>query len=186
MPNLSTAAPPTRFETKNLLIRRYRLDDDDDLFAAARASVEEVYQFLPWCHPDYTMRDAHEWLAQVIPSWEIGSYCFAVFDRNSGAFLGGVGLNPLDEHPIANLGYWMRTDATRRGVATEATIGLARFGFEHVGLRRIEIVMSVRNTASRRVAEKAGGKLEGTLRNRLWLHGEGHDAYCFSLVPGEV
>tara|TARA_B100000519_G_scaffold68344_1_gene58099 strand:+ start:380 stop:994 length:615 start_codon:yes stop_codon:yes gene_type:complete len=186
MTNLASAAFPTHFETEHLLIRRYRLDDDEMLYNAARASSAEIYPFLPWCHPDYSMRDTHAWLAQVKPAWQVGTLSLAIFEKTGGRFLGGIGLSPIDEHPSANLGYWIRSDATRRGVATEATIGLARFGFAHLGLQRIEIIMSVRNTASRRVAEKAGGRLEGTLRNRLFLHGKAHDAYCFSLVPGEL
>ncbi|HKI74195.1 MAG TPA: GNAT family protein, partial [Pseudomonadales bacterium] len=66
---------------------------------------------------------------------------------------------------------------------TEATVALAQFGFDYLRLLRIEIVMSVRNTASRRVAEKAGGQFEGILANRLYLHGEAHDARLYSLTP---
>jgi len=84
---------------------------------------------------------------------------------------------------MMNLGYWVKTPASGRGIATEATVALAQFGFDYLRLLRIEIVMSVRNTASRRVAEKAGGQFEGILANRLYLHGEAHDARLYSLTP---
>ena len=46
-----------------------------------------------------------------------------------------------------NLGYWVRTDATRRGIATAATRRLARWAFEALGLRRVEIVIAPGNAA---------------------------------------
>ncbi len=184
--NLKRSPVPLEIFTGNLRLRRYRLGDDAALFEAARASVNEVYPFLSWCHPDYTLTEAREWLAQVASAWFEGTYNFAILDRKSGQFLGGAGLNGIDQHPVANLGYWVRSDATRRGVASEATIGLAGFGFTHLGLQRIEIIMATTNTASRRVAEKAGAHLEGNLRQRLLLSSGPTDAFCFSLLPGEV
>jgi len=46
----------------------------------------------------------------------------------------------------------------------------------------LEIVVSIVNIASLRVAEKAGAVREGTLRNRFLLHGFAHDAAVFSFV----
>ena len=56
------------------------------------------------------------------------------------------------KHPIANLGYWIKTPSTGKGIATEATIALARFCIQKIGLQRIEIIMSVQNGASKAVA----------------------------------
>jgi RimJ/RimL family protein N-acetyltransferase len=98
-----------------------------------------------------------------------------------------VGLNALHPtHGFANLGYWVRTDSTSRGVATRATRLIARFGFEELGLARLEIVVAVENQASLRVAEKAGATREGILRNRL-AHDNGFaDAMMFSLIPQDL
>ena len=87
---------------------------------------------------------------------------------------------------MANLGYWVRTSAARRGVATNATRAVARYGFEELGLQRIEIVAAVRNLPSQRVAEKAGAVREGVLRKRLLIRGEAHDAVLFSLVAEDL
>jgi len=86
----------------------------------------------------------------------------------------------------ANLGYWVRTDRTGLGVAVAAAKLLAKWGFEVLGLKRIEITVAVENVRSLRVAEKAGAKREGILRNRLMLHDIPHDAVMHSLIPGEV
>ena len=76
----------------------------------------------------------------------------------------------------------MRSSQTRRGIATAATLLAAQFGFEDLGLCRIEIVAAVGNAASQRVAEKAKATREGVLQNRLLLHNRSHDAVMYSLV----
>jgi ribosomal-protein-serine acetyltransferase len=146
-----------------------------------------VYRFLPWCHPEYDITESRAWLARIEPDWEAErAYNFAIISSQTGQFLGGVGLNRIDEHPVANLGYWIRSSATAQGIATEATVGLARYAFAHLAMMRVEIVMSIENTPSRRVAEKAGAVYEGILRNRLLLHGRGHDAHSYSLLRSDV
>ncbi len=173
---------PLWFKTTNLLLRRYQGKDAPRLFEAARESINEVYPFLPWCHPDYSFDDSRQWIEAVEADWKKDvCYNFAVFDHDN-AFVGGCGLNRIDQHPVANLGYWTRTHAAGRGIATEAAAGLAQFGFEHLQIKRIEIVMSTRNLPSRRVAERSGATYEGLLRNRLLLHGELHDAFMYSLI----
>lgn len=70
-------------------------------------------------------------------------------------------------------------------MATAATRLLARFGIDHAGLHRLEIKMSTRNEASRRVAEKAGARYEGVAQSSLLLQGERHDAHIWSVVAGD-
>ncbi len=177
---------PTRFETERLLIRRYELADEQSLYKAARSSISEVFEFLPWCHPDYTIEDSRSWLKTILPNWRQGSaYSFGIFNRENKELVGGCGINQIDEHPIGNLGYWITTAHTRKGMASEASRALAHFGIEHLHLQRIEIIMSAENPGSRAVAESVGATYEGRLRNRLMLHGRTHDAYLYSIIPGD-
>ncbi|MFS8084914.1 MAG: GNAT family N-acetyltransferase, partial [Acidobacteriota bacterium] len=83
-------------------------------------------------------------------------------------------------------GYWVRTSAAGRGIATGAARLMARFSFEQVGLHRVEIVAAVPNIASQRVAEKVGAVREGVLRNRLLIGKESQDAVLFSLIPEDL
>lgn len=178
---------PLHFLTPRFTVRRYMLEDDEALFEAATESIDQVYRFLPWCHPNYSIEDSRGWLRTIKSSWrDKQAYAFAITDEATGRLLGGCGLNTIDENPVANLGYWVRTSEINRGIASEATRGLLNFGFEHLGLIRIEIMMSTRNPASQNVAINAHAKLEGRLRNRLQLHGEIHDALLYSLVPKDM
>lgn len=178
---------PHSFATQRFNIRRYELDDDTMLFEAARESINQVHPYLPWCHPDYSIEDSRSWLLTIKPEWDDEkAYGFAILDIETGRFLGGCGLNSIDAEPIANLGYWIRSSEVGKGVASEATIGLLQFGFEYLDLLRIEIIMSTQNEASKKVAVNAGAVFEGTLRNRLHLHGVNHDAFLYSLIPDDI
>jgi hypothetical protein len=79
-----------------------------------------------------------------------------------------------------------RAGCTARGVATAATHLIVRFGFEVLGLTRVEIVVDVDNGPSLRVAEKVGAVREGVLRNRLVTGDRVSDAVMFSLVPEDL
>ncbi len=155
------------------------------LFEAAIESQSDMFKWMPWCHPDYSLNDSEEFISKCEEAWEDKTtFAFAIFKKSSDRFLGGVGLNQISlQNNFANLGYWVRSGQRNRGIATAAVRLLSEFGFEELGLTRIEIVIAVGNVASERVAENAGALREGVLRNRIILHNVPHDAVMYSLVP---
>ncbi len=164
-------------------LRPFRIEDAPALYAAAMASVAEVQPFLPWCHPGQTLDALRAWIEKQVRAFEVLEAFELVILGDDGEFLGGCGLNEIDQaNRRANLGYWVRTSATRRGVATEAIRQMVQWAFESTDLIRLEVVVSIRNMASLRAAEKAGAIREGVLRSRLLLHGVAHDAVLFSFV----
>ena len=171
-----------------ILLRTLREEDVNALYEAVRESIAEVSVWLPWCHENYSIEEAREFIGSRELASQGGEwYSFGIFEKDGGRFLGGVGINFINRvHQMANLGYWVRTSATGRDIATKATRLAARFGFEQLGLQRIEIVAAVTNRASQRVAEKAGATREGVLRNRLLIRGTSMDAVQFSLVPQDL
>jgi len=169
-------------------IRRFRPDDAARLFPAVRESVNELCRFMTWCHPDYSLDECDAFIARSATGWERGEqYNFAIFDAMDQTLLGSVGLNRLDRtNRSANIGYWVRRSRTQCGTATAALRLIAGFGLQELNLRRLEILVPDHNVASRRVAEKAGAKFEGLLRNRIVLGDIFHDARLFSLVPEDL
>ena len=168
-----------------LHLRLYGLDDVDALYDAVHESWPELSCWLPWCHAEYDRDESVAWIESREAAWVNGEeYSFVIADPATGRLMGGCALNQFDHmRRRANLGYWVRSSETGRGLATAATLLLARFGFEELRLERIEIVAATGNKASQRVAEKAGALREGIARRRLRVHGVQHDAVCYSLVP---
>ena len=163
-------------------LRTYRQTDAAALAAAARESSPEMLPWMPWCRPDFSAAEAHSWIQRKLADWRARrEYNFRIVDDDQ--LLGTCSINQLHPfYPIANIGYWVRTSATGRGVATAAVREVIAFAKEHTELLRLEIVVAVGNTASVRVAEKVGASLDGRLRSRLVLHGVAHDAFLYSVV----
>jgi RimJ/RimL family protein N-acetyltransferase len=173
----------------DILVRPLELTDEQSLFEAVRESIPEVSPWLGWCHENYSIEETREFLRLRAGKAQGDEwYSFGVFHRhNGGRLLGGVGLNFINRvHQFGNLGYWVRTSAAGKGVASKAARLAARFGFEQLGLHRIEILAAVPNVASQRVAEKIGAVREGVLRQRLLIGGLPQDAVMFSLVRGDL
>ncbi|MGH7393366.1 MAG: GNAT family N-acetyltransferase [Candidatus Rokuibacteriota bacterium] len=166
-----------------ITIRRYRRDDSGPLLEAALESTEQIFPWLPWCHAAYSLDDSHAWIEHCEAAWQKGAeYNFAIVDH-ARRILGGCGLNQLrPEHRVANLGYWVRTSATKKGVATAAVRELAEFAFRETNLVRLEIVVALGNVASHRVAAKVGAVHEGVAHDRLHVHGQSRDAVVYALL----
>ena len=172
----------------DIVVRPYRSEDIPALYEAARESIPELAAWMPWCHPDYSLDETRSCILSRDEAWKRDSeYGFGIFDKQSGRYLGGVGLNFVNRnHDLVNLGYWVRTSATGRGIASSATRLVARFAFEHLGFQRVEILAATGNLASQRVAEKAGAVKEAVLRKRLRLHGKPVDGVLYSFVAEDL
>jgi ribosomal-protein-serine acetyltransferase len=121
------------------------------------------------------------WAAEA---WDRGEhYELAIFAGH--AFVGSAGLAVDAKTNAANLQYWVRTSATRRGVASEAIRLVARWGIQTLGLQRVEIFISDHNVASQMAARKSGAHVEGVLRNKIRWDERPFDAHIFSFVPSD-
>jgi ribosomal-protein-serine acetyltransferase len=156
----------------HISLRPYRIEDAPAVHEAALSSVAELRPFLPWCHPERTLEEVRAWLEAQVQAFEARTaFEFAILAEDGG-YLGGCALNQIESaNRRANLGYWVRTSATRRGVAMAAIRQIVRWAFENTDLIRLEVIVSTKNVASLRTAEKAGAVREGILRKRLLLHG---------------
>lgn len=168
-------------------LRRYGVDDAAVVAEAVQESLAELMPWMPWCHPGYSVEEAREWLALQVAAFDAGrAYEFAIVSGD-GRYLGGCGLNGIDRlNRRANLGYWVRSSATRQGVAGAAVRAIHEWAFGATDLIRLEILVAVENVASLRVAEKSGAVRDGTLAHRLLLQGGSHDAAMFALTRPAV
>lgn len=170
-------------ELMNQRLRPCREGDEKLVIEAIEESRAEIAPFGAWCHADYSIEDARKWVAMQLVSQSLGGISEFLVVADDGTLLGACGLNDVDFlNRRANLGYWVRTSMCGRGVATAAVRELVIWAFASTDLERLEVLVSVRNAASLRVAEKSGAVREGILRRRLRLHGENHDAVVFSFV----
>ncbi len=79
----------------------------------------------------------------------------------------------------AHIGYWIDQGHANRGLITRAVLLVTKFAFEELQLHRIEISCRPENSASKRVAEKAGYRFEGLRSRFLHIDGAWRDHLVF-------
>jgi len=167
-------------------IRRYQPDDVERLFEAARESIKAMQPWMPWCHAQYSIDEARQWVESQPQQWDDREAYNFVIESADGRYLGGCGLNQMSEtHRTANLGYWLRLSARKQGIVTQAVRLLADWAFTETELDRLEVVAAVGNIASQRVAEKIGATREGIQRQGLLLNHHRHDAVVYSILRSD-
>ncbi|MFB2859696.1 GNAT family N-acetyltransferase [Aeromonas hydrophila] len=167
-----------------LVIRPFEPGDADEFVCAAHESIETVGQWMSWCTPSFNREQALAWFVTCDQDRAAGrAYDMGIFCAATGQLLGGAGINQLSpHHRYGNIGYWVRQSRQGQGIARQAVALLRDFGFQQLGLFRLEIVMGVGNTASEAVAIAAGATFECLARNRIFLHDQPLDAHIYALV----
>lgn len=111
---------------------------------------------------------------------------FAIVDA-AGAFFGlALAVHIDGEAREAELGYLLAPGARGRGAATRALRLLSDWAFDTVGLQRLQLLISVDNQASSRVAKRAGYRLDGVLRSAYVKPGLRSDTEVWSLLPSDA
>jgi RimJ/RimL family protein N-acetyltransferase len=107
------------------------------------------------------------WLRRYADGWDDGSRAgFWISSAGDAAFLGFAAIVHLDlAAREGEIGYMIAPAARGRGASARAIRLVTRWGFEELGLERLELRIDVTNLASERVAQRAGYRREGVLRN---------------------
>ena len=134
----------------------------------------------------WTAPDVRVFVAGAAAAWLSGTEArFAIVETATGDCAGSLGLRmTVPAFRIAEIGYGLRAGWRGRGLATRSVRLVADWAFTRVGIVRLELGAAVANTASRRVAVRAGFQLEGVARMRLPTSDGGRtDEARFGLMP---
>ena len=172
---------PVELAAGSLRLRPWRDDDIDDLWTALQDPDIRMWN----SGGVVTREDAAALLARRT-AWTGDHGSWAVVDADGGAFLGSVSVHTISQSRDAQVGYWVVPHARGRGIAALAVDAACRWAFGELGMDRIELAHAVENTASGRVAEKAGFTYEGRLR-RSFTYGDGvkHDELLWSRLSDD-
>ena len=173
---------PTELKTERLLLRPFRLEDVDDVYAYAKDPEWDRYLLLPVPQP-YTRRNAEEFTArQVLTSWSTDPHFAIVLNS---VVVGGVGLSINEIHKTAGLAYGLGKVHWGRGLIPEAALAVIDWAFRKYGLAKIYARADLRNRRSTRVMEKLGMIREGVLRSHRKGRGERVDEVYYGILREE-
>lgn len=145
-----------------IVLRAPGAADVDAVTAACQDPLVQEWTTVP---SPYGRADAEGFVTGMIPAgWRDATACtWAVRDAGDDRLLGMVGLT-LEPVRSAEIGYWLAPEARGRGVMDRAVRLALDAAFGRLGLDRVVWRAFVGNRGSRAVAERAGFRLEGTLR----------------------
>jgi len=173
------------FETERLLIRRFRLEDAEDIYDYL--SKEEVVRFEPYstlkqCEKEEEARyrkESNNFLAVVL--------------KSSGKVIGNLYYVHVEpEHFLTwEIGYVFHSDYWHKGLATEASAGLLNYLFKFKQAHRIIAKCNPENSASWKLLERLQMRREGEFKKTTYFSRKEdgspnwHDAYLYAILDSD-
>ena len=103
-------------------------------------------------------------MAALVGHWAVRGFgIWAVEERQSGKFIGAIGLWYPEGWPELELGYWLVPEAYGKGFATEAGRASKEYAFDVMGAQTLVSYIEPTNKASINVAERLGGAFDQTI-----------------------
>ena len=169
--------PVTVVETERLLLRPLSVLDAE---AMQRVFGDpEVMRFGPGVR---TPAWVEGWLCDCLESYATRGFgLLALVEKRSGEVIGYCGLSHCPDvagRPEIEIGYRLARPFWGRGYATEGVRAIRDHAFGVLDLPRVIALIDPQNTASIRVAEKAGLRLEG----EAMLEGYDHPDHVFAMA----
>ena len=142
-------------QTQRLLLRAMTIEDAEPLMEVFGDPVVMA----SFGGDLFDRKQMERWVARNLGHQEQHGYgLFTVIHRSDEVIIGDCGLEHMDVDgsPEIELGYDLRSDYWRRGLATEAARAVRDHAFDDLGVERLVSLIRPDNAASCRVAEKIG------------------------------
>lgn len=146
-----------QLETERLLLRPWRMEDAEDMYAYAR--TEEVGPMAGWV-PHCSLERSKE----IVAMFMRGKNTFALEHKETGKVIGSIGIDELgvlpgkEYEPLLGreIGYVLSKEYWGRGLMSEAVRRVIHYCFEELSLDFLTVSHFSWNQQSRRVIEKCG------------------------------
>ncbi|KTD78812.1 GNAT family N-acetyltransferase [Legionella waltersii] len=174
-------------ETDRLFIRSPEEGDIEPLNLVINRSLSELQRWMPWAH-DPSLKATRKFVRTAIKqlkSKKQPDLPLIVVLKSNREIIAATGYNDRSdlEVPFCEIGYWLDTQCTGQGYATEFTAALTKLAFSYFGAIRVQIKTQEQNKKSQAVAERCGYILEACLKNycKDCLTGEPRNSFVYSM-----
>lgn len=175
----------TQLSTTRLILQPWTATELNALFATH--SKEKIMQTLGYT----TDKEYESQLKKYNDNYELGKRPFINFQlilKDTNETVGYAGFhNWVKEHYRAETGYHILAEQHKqKGLMYEALQHIFPYGFNEMGLHRIEACTATDNTASIALLNKCGFKHEGIMRQHYYMNEMFYDSELFSLMRDEL
>lgn len=170
--------------TKRLLLRQIRPEDAEAFFAIF--SDEQVMQFYGH-EPHRSLDDTREWIRKTEERYaRRESLRWGITLKGEDKIIGSCSFHHFRaDFQCVETGYDLNRAYWRGGIMTEAMSAVLTYGFNELGLHRVEAIIDIANEPSRALLLKLGFTYEGNLRQRYYFCGHFEDEHYFGLLRDE-
>jgi ribosomal-protein-alanine N-acetyltransferase len=181
VPGSLARLPQPVLKVDDLVLRPWQASD-----AAAVSRAYSEPSIRQWHVRSMTEEEARVWIDSWPGRWAQESGGGWAISNASG-LVGQISLRRLNlAEGLGEVSYWVLPAARGSRVATRALCTLTAWAFDELKLHRLELVHSVMNPESCRVAANAGYLAEGTKR-REGLHADGwHDMHLHARLIDDL
>ena len=165
---------PSTLTTERLILQPLTAADADDLYDAFRRP--EAMRFMD----DHLHTSAAETRKMVDGMLSGPGTIWTIRTAADGPALGFV--EYIGNAGVPGMGYMLHPDHWGNGYMTEAVRAALVYGFDEMGLDRVELWISQENTASLRLAERAGFRRRGRMRQKYHKDESGHDKIVYGIT----
>jgi [ribosomal protein S5]-alanine N-acetyltransferase len=170
--------------TSRLLLRNIVPEDAKALFAIR--SDEEGMKFFGH-EPHTSLEETKDVITQMEEGYvrkKALHWCITLQEEDR--LIGSCSLFHFDEgFRRAETGYELNRAFWGKGIMTEAMSAILTFGFNELGLHRVEAIIDIANERSKNLLLKLGFTYEGNLRQRFLFRDQFLDEHYFGLIKDE-
>lgn len=158
-------------------LRPWHPDDAPAVYDACQDPEVQRWTQVP---VPYAPEHAEGFVGEIAAAtWADGGALFAVEPVDGGPLIASMGVVPPRDG-FASAGYWSVAGHRGHGFTAEALGVLTAWAFADLGLHRMELHVDPANAGSRRVAERAGYRAEGLIRQRFLHRGQPGDFLLYA------
>lgn len=170
--------------TNRLILRPIQPTDAEDLYATL--SDEEAMQFYGH-EPHRSIYETHTLIEQIQARYaRREAIRWGITLKGEDRVNGSCGFHHFDAgFQCAETGYELQRAFWGQGVMTEAMSAILTYGFDFLGLHRVEAIIDMANERSKGLLLKLGFTYEGNLRQRYFFRDRFEDEHYFGLLRDE-
>lgn len=162
---------PMPIITQRLYIRPPQIGDGAIINPAVVRSFDVLKLYMPWAQTLPSLEDSEEFVRLAAANWILKKndepyLPLLIFEKSTMTFIGTTGWHHYNwDIPAFETGYWLQSDYHNQGFMTETMNAIVHFTFQVLQANRLEIRCGIANIRSKKLAERLGFQLEGTLTN---------------------
>ena len=147
---------PLSISVDELVVRRYNESDASSLVSAVSASLPELLKWMPWAKFE---PQSIEQRAELIRTWRNEwnaktNFTYGIF--KNAECVGGTGFHLRGDIGELEIGYWVSTSWTGRGIARRVSSALVDVAFQCSEVNVVSIAHDVANIASEQIPMRLG------------------------------